>query len=503
MLISPLLLAALLATQGAGPSPGTSQAAPPAARVRAARQGVPSAGTGVSLNPAFRTALTGGQVSIGGTLSNIGATPEFYQVLGSEGPGVLRIVANDPGTGFQEFFLLGIPSPLLPGDHPLLVMFHGAKASEKSCYLHGSALFDGARNRGWFVLSPLGSHDENFGSQEAQINTAYVLDLVTSVLPNINIDGDRIYGAGFSMGGGWMMSYAAQHQALGRPRFAALVNNAGTASIAYTYWHSSASQQQDLFEDPRMFGGPPTTEAHKYSQASIFDMDPSMTVVDFNLVNPNTDMGRNLAETPIRHYLGTADPNPGLVLATETANAWLATVLGFSSTLIPVVGAMHNWNTIQTTDALDFLQGKTLQTPTTGQHRVLADREGNWSHFYVYQDAGGAFTPFRWEHIPAGPGSAKLILDETKNLEQLVVSTQTLVINTANPLDVVMGSADGSAERTLLTGYATQPGSVTRAGVQITIWTGAPTHWHWDPVGQTVVLVDANPDPNVTWTITP
>ena len=80
----------------------------------------------------------------GGTVLAAGAGVQAQRTLV---PGVWQIVLDDPGTGWQESFLLGIPSQKESLQPPLLVMFHGANVSEWDCYEHTS-LFQDALDRG-------------------------------------------------------------------------------------------------------------------------------------------------------------------------------------------------------------------------------------------------------------------------------------------------------------------------------------------------------------------
>ena len=131
-------------------------------------------------------------------------------------PGVYSISFNDTGTGWQESFLLAVPRNPLPSP-PLLVMFHGYSTSENSC-LTQTPLMKMAMERGWYVVAPLGAHQMNYGVPYSQANIEFVLDWVLHTLP---IDTDRIYGIGFSMGGGGVSSYAARHLDPDHARFAA------------------------------------------------------------------------------------------------------------------------------------------------------------------------------------------------------------------------------------------------------------------------------------------
>jgi len=463
----PAAAPALAAPQGA-----TAQSTTQAPAQRSARQQR-------AIQQLLRVGLGSSSPTLGGAFTT-GSGPQV-QVTGSPVPGVWQITIGDPGTGWVESLLVGIPSTPAVPNTPLLVMFHGANISEWDCY-ENTPLFQDALNRGWYVIAPLGAHQLNWAIPYAQQNIEYGLSMFAELLP---IDPNRIYGIGFSMGGGTMMSYAARHHDLNRPRFAALVNHTGATSIAHTYYSVASTP---AFDNPLLFGGPPTSNPFLYSQASTIDLDPGTLVVD-----PNTDQARNLAHVSVLNQHAQGDPLVYLIEQTQAVYSWLAAIPGMETFLLTPPQNVHDWTTIDEPTALNYLQSKTLQTPAEGQHRLLADREANWFHFYVYQDAPGAFTPLRWTMNSA---ANSLVIDETENLARLVVNTASIGLNTAVNLEVVMQSTDGGAEVTTLTGYPLRPQRVQRNGV-------SSTDWSWDPVGKTVTLNENDPGSGAVWKVRP
>lgn len=405
------------------------------------------------------------------------------QVNATPAPQTYTVNFPNTGTIFAERVLVGLPGPVQRGQlAPVLVMFHGYNRTEASCYEDGRDLFVEAQNRGWYVIAPLGAHTKNYGIDYAQDNIEYALSFLLSVLP---IDPERVYGVGFSMGGGGAMSYGARHMDPNKPRFAAIVNHTGGTSTAFVYWNSS---EQLLFQNPLFFAADPTTDPFRYSQASCVDVDQFTQVID-----PNTDLVRNLQPVPVLNYHATADPNANLVLMTQLTHSWMGLIPGFQTFLLTPSANQHQWDTMDTNTVLNFLYSHTLSTPTEGQHRVLADRDARWHHFTVTQDATGAFTPFRWDYDAL---NNRLTIDETQNLADLKVHSADLGLDTAQTVEVIMMTTDGSSESTTLTGYATAPQDVKRAGVSTGSWT-------WDSVGQTVTLMESNPAAGAIWEILP
>jgi pimeloyl-ACP methyl ester carboxylesterase len=420
-----------------------------------------------------------GTPSLGGSFTT-GAGPQV-QVLASPVQGVWQVQLGDPGTGWQESVLVGLPAVPESAAAPLLVMFHGANVSEWDCYVN-TPLFQQALDRGWYVIAPLGANQLNWGLPYAQQNIEYALTLFAGILP---IDPTRIYGIGFSMGGGVALSYAALHQDLSKPRIAAIVNHTGSASIAHTY---NNVQDPSTFENPLLFGGSPTDDPFLYSRSSVVDVAAGTLVVD-----PATDLARNLAHVPVLNQHADFDPLVYLIEQTQTVHAWLAQLPGATSFLLTPPFSEHAWTTIDEPTALNFLRTKTLQTPVFGQHRLLADREGSWLHFYVYQDAPGAFTPLRWDWDPV---FGRLVLDQTANCARVVVNTQTLNLDTSLEVEVVMQSADGTGDVTTLTGYAAPPQEVLRDGQPT-------TSWSWDPAAETLTLTESGPAAGAVWRVRP
>jgi pimeloyl-ACP methyl ester carboxylesterase len=479
LLPSLLALASLVTIQGpgatlsggSGPSsvPGTRSATTQSVRRQQYMQSLLAQGMGTqsaTLGGAYTTGQVGPRVSVGPSLA----------------PGVRQLFLDDPGTGWQESVILGVPTVNMPGPAPLLVMFHSYDVSEWDCYINGVDMFEGARARGWYVLAPLGAHQVNFGIPYSQTNIEYALTLFSQNLP---VDQDRIYGVGFSMGGGTMMSYASRHHDPDKPRFAAVINHTGAVSTANAYWNTTNTF---VFDHPSTFNGSPASFPFLYSQASTLDIDQFSFAVD-----STTDLGRNLFGTPVLNYSADFDPNTNLIAITQTLFDWLGLIPGMETYLLTPPLSVHHWSTIDENTALNYLASKTLQTPTTGEFRVLADREAKWFHFYVYQDAPGAFTPFRWNF---DSGLNRLVIDETENLQRVVVDSVSLGLNTAVNLELVMSTSDGSAEITTVSGYVLPPQEVLRNGV-------VTSSWAWDGNAQTVTLTESNPAVGAMWTIRP
>lgn len=400
-------------------------------------------------------------------------------VSGVPAPGVYELRFDDPGTGWAETVLLGVPDmPLLPA--PLVVAYHGYGGTPNEI-LQDTNLFAEARARGWYVLAPLGAHQFNFGIEYAQRNVAYVLDWLLSV---VQIDRHRIYGVGFSMGGGWALSQAARHLDPTRAMFASVVNHTGTVSLTHLWW---TSVDPSLFHHPLMFGGPPSVNPFGYQRVSSIDLD-HVTLA----VNPANDMARNLKHVATRTWTATQDPLAHLLVQNAALVGWLLQG-GHPTLAFSVRSSQHTWAILNLTSVLDDFAQQALAIPTSGTRKLLADRDAKYLFFEVRQDAPGAFTPFRYNLDPA---QNRLVVDQSQNLARLEVDTLAAGLNPAQPLTVVIGISDGQADQIVLRGYPNAPQNVLRMG-------RSTPNWSHDPVAGTVTLLESNGAGYPAWTILP
>ena len=134
-------------------------------------------------------------------------------------------------SGFPESVLVGIPNGASSSaPTPALILFHGYYEDPADLQVRTS-FFDEALARGWFVIAPLGANIANFGIDYAQQNTEDALTYVWALHGSM-IDAERVYGVGFSMGGGWASSYAARHVGNSDVRMAAQLIHTGTQDFS-------------------------------------------------------------------------------------------------------------------------------------------------------------------------------------------------------------------------------------------------------------------------------
>ncbi|MCY2960866.1 MAG: hypothetical protein NTY35_11925 [Planctomycetota bacterium] len=376
-------------------------------------------------------------------------------------PGLIEFTLNNTGSGWQEKFLLQIPPVAPTSPVPLLVVFH-KYGSGHGDVLNTSFLAE-TQARGWYCLSPLGARQKHFGNRESQINTRAALDLVAHLFP---IDRNRVYGAGFSMGGGALANYAARHLDPAGVRFAAICDHTGGVSLSHTWF--SEPDDADLDDNvplagqnlevpdvlESLFGGTPSAVPFEYQRCSTIDLDPIG-----GTIGAGTDFGRNLVHIPTLVWIANADPLVYLGTQTYAFDGYLqAQNAGHQLTVAS--GNVHAWTTLDETAVCDWLQTKTLQTPNGG--RTLADEDGTWFRFQIEQDAPGSFTPFTWSIDTV---ARRVDISQTANLRRISIDAPGAGLVLSGNVTLRLATADGTGDRARILGVLTPPLAVTRDGV--------------------------------------
>jgi pimeloyl-ACP methyl ester carboxylesterase len=423
----------------------------------------------------------------------IGSEEDLDVALGGSfsapfGPNITAVPTGDPriwdltfhrmGSGWEESVLIGIPTSHA-NPAPLLVAFH-SYGHTPADILQNTTYFDEALNRGWFVVAPLGAHKFHFNVDYALENIRDVLDWFATIKP---VDPDRIYGVGFSMGGGTALTYAARNLDPGHARFAAVVNHTGAASIRGVFDNSIDTS---LLENSQMFGGTPTDFPNAYAAASTVDID-FVTA----RVNPSNDLARNLTHTSVTHWAVAGDPIGYLVDQVRIVHGQLYG-RGTQSRMIIAIGNQHDWSTLNETAVLDLLATKQYANPEVGKvHRTLVTNNGFWFHFQVRQHTPGEFTPLRWF---VDTPTNRLFVDRARNLKSIGFRPGSLGLDPAADLEVVVANTDGQSLELIVEGYALPPASVRRNG-------SSAANWTWDASAHTVTLYEASASGYPSWTI--
>ncbi len=398
-------------------------------------------------------------------------------------PGAYNVVLRNTGSGYAESFVLQIPSNPPPGPRPMLVAFHRANVSHADAFLWTQFPAE-CQARGWYFVAPLGGSQRHFSSIVSQINTRRALELVAALYP---IDTQRIYGVGFSMGGGAVATYAARHNDASGLRFAALVNHTGTVSISDAFAKEFDDNDADdgvapsglNLESPDLMefwnGGTPAQVPFSFQRCSTIDLDPLT-----GLVGSGTDLARNFGRLKVMTVLASGDTNLYLPQQTQTWAAHLAG-LGVDDTFVTVPFNGHSWDALDAHAACDWMDPIRLTDPTAGNQ--LADEDGQAvERFHVRQDAGGGFTPFQWN---ADSVSNRLSVWGTKNLKRLELDATSLGLAYLGTLRWNHAAADGSADEMLFTNVPSAPLGVFRDG--------QPASCVYDAQAQTCLVSEADP----------
>jgi dienelactone hydrolase len=382
-------------------------------------------------------------------------------------PTTVNMLLTGLDTGFDETFYLQLP--LKQGvKSPLLMAFHKYGSGEIDIFQNTKFPFECAK-RNWFMLASLGAAKINFSSVESQLNYDAVLDWVMANFGE-RIDTERIYGVGFSMGGGAALSYAARHQGPDDLQFAALVNHTGGVVLEHT-WAKEVSAVHDAMIF--WFGGSPFQKPFNFQRSSVLSFAPgTLTPV------ADQSMCTNIAHVPMLMMNADNDPISYLVEQTQIFFA-LMNSLGAPVSYFQVDGNTHTWSSLDAKLACDFMTGFTRPAPPL-KGKALADRSGDWFWFDVKQDTTGKFTPFQWEIIPDWN---LLAITETKNLQRIAIDLTASPLNPALGLTVQVSSKDFFADIIDLDGFLGMPSAVLRDTVPTSAWS-------YDPIKQRVTLFE-------------
>ncbi len=377
--------------------------------------------------------------------------------------GVSNLKLFVPETQTDELFLLGVPQNPAGPTAPLLVGFHQFGVSHADL-LYNTDFFEEAFARGWYVLTPLSANStvdptRSFSALEGQVNSRAALEWVCANYP---IDGQRIYGVGFSSGGGMALSMAARYQDPSGPMFAAVVGHTGTIDIADSY--ANASTQDKLFFDS-LYGGDPVSNAFDYRRTSSIHLDGN-----HEWLAGGDHMALNLSHLQCLLWYDTLDPLVALVQQNDELFDWatVAAVGGFGLQTVTVGG--HSWDTLDEVVACDWLAQHSLQTPWSGN--LLMDRNARFQHFQLVQDTPGAFSRLTFDIQTA---SQEVSLLNTLNVQALSWNPTDLGLqmNSGQEINVHL-SAQDTGDVIVLEGVTQAPVGVRRDGVPTSSWSHSP-----------------------------
>ena len=142
---------------------------------------------------------------------NISFTQEIFTEYLTEGQDTIDVFSYQ----IPEFYDENDP-------HPLIVTFHQWGGNENSNYY--TQFDEEANNRNWIFLSPYGGSSNNYNHQGMQ---AMVESEIIWMMENFNINKNKIYMVGGSMGGASGAIYANNHLDPTKPMVAATASASG------------------------------------------------------------------------------------------------------------------------------------------------------------------------------------------------------------------------------------------------------------------------------------
>jgi pimeloyl-ACP methyl ester carboxylesterase len=166
-------------------------------------------------------------------------------------PGVTELAVTIQHDGSKTSCHLYVPSSYTPfRSWPLLVFMHGLGDSGHRAIGVWQAL---AEQQGWLIACPTATTYRNQGWGETDLERSTTLSAIDEVRRHVNVDPERIYLGGVSMGGHGAWSTAMHHA----DRFTALfVINGGPRIVRYRLLpnlrHVWVYDAQGALDDPRL-----------------------------------------------------------------------------------------------------------------------------------------------------------------------------------------------------------------------------------------------------------
>lgn len=340
---------------------------------------------------------------------------------------------------------------------PVVVAFHFFGVSEDAPF--NQTLPQLCQQNGWYMIAPWGFNQINFGNEQSQAGVDAILDWLEQFL---DLDDERIYGVGFSMGGLNALSYAWRHQNPSGRRFAAVASLLGTVDPVFAFNDGSPELQSLLMTD-QAFGASPFVDPFAYERVATARLAPSLTIDDLNAgVN-------NLLDTPVYLGINTADPMTALLTQNNALASYLQSK-GFPVTVDSFSGPpSHAWSNFDQSTVIDFFDGKVAPQPepTLGPPMDLySDREEIVRFSEVREIDPQTVARFR---VTLGfPGSNSFALEMLRGLRELALDPFAIGIDPAQTVLLTSFGEDAGATgaRLVLSGYPQPPSSVTVFGAQ-------------------------------------
>ena len=362
------------------------------------------------------------------------------------------------GTVLPEIFKYQLPVSYTPGgpDLPLLVAYHGFGSSANSVG-PATTLDDEANTRDMFYLAPTGIDDKLFGSpicqQHIEVTIQWMID-------NFDVDEERIYMVGFSMGGGVAANFASRHRDPDDMMIAALGVVSPTLDITQS-WILGDPALQGWLENTYNFEGNPAQEPFNYIQASTVYFDPFTYPPLPGTLDPLQSMASNLEYPPtyitydvddtLVQVRGAADELEALLMAqgaTTLKNVKVGTVDPDSGLPAP-----HSWAVLEEDEMLDFFTGVTANR-YPASFDAMQDLGGKISWASTNQQNVEVFT---YIDGVADPLTGSITVSNVTNASDVFINATLAGISGTWPVHVTVTNADDRAFILHLNGFDQTP----------------------------------------------
>ncbi len=311
----------------------------------------------------------------------------------------VQIPSEVTGTGFNEILQYQLPADYDPegSARPLVVAYHGFGMSANSVQLQ-STIDEWCNSYGWIYMAPTGIDDKLFGSPISQQNVEAAIQFM---LDDFNVDPDRIYLVGFSMGGGVVGNFSSRHRDADEIMIAAVATVSGSFDWTMAWFEDPASQP--WLENPFNFGDTPGNAPFAYQQASNLHHLSGSYPPFPGSIDITRSMAHNLVQTPTWVTWDTGDSLAYLPSQSSNLQAWLGSQ-GADTTAVPVSGttdpgtglpATHSWAVLDEEALFTWLDGRVVdRSPSVLAARFDEDRAATWldmtrSSADAFSDASG------------------------------------------------------------------------------------------------------------------
>ncbi len=388
----------------------------------------------------------------------------------------VTIPSSETGTGFPEMFEYLIPTGYDPegAPVPMIIGYHGYSLSHNSVAIQ-STLHVECDERGWIFVAPTGADQQIFGTAASQTNTDLA---VQYMLDNFNVDPDRLYMVGFSMGGGITVNYVSRHRDPNGIMIAAAATVSATMDWTMEYNLGTPAFQTQVMQNVANFGASPAVDLFAYQRASgQYNGQGSYPPFPANLDEQFT-MATNLESTP---FYVTWDIFDQLTQVSFMATSLVGLLQGLGTEVLSISVAgtpqPHSWAVLNEDALFDWLDGRSVERlPPAFDAQLERDSTVSWATLAQRDDEA-------FSYVQGNANSSRLVVEGVVNAKQVTVDLAAAGLSGIWPLNVRATSADADGFRLAITGFDQCPSYPTDVA------NGLVVQGFWvDPVTDTLFL---------------